>query len=56
VLDDLYDATGIVAETPTFVMIYGGQGRRLEGARSAEDFVAILETQLESALADGDDG
>lgn len=53
VLDDLYDATGVVSQTPTFVIVYGGQGRRLEGARSAEDFVAILETQLESANGGG---
>ncbi len=50
VLADIYDGTGVLENTPTFVMIYGGQGRRLEGARDADDFVAILQAQLDSAL------
>ncbi len=53
VLTDLFEARNVIDQTPSFVMIYGGQGRRLEGARSAEDFVAILETQLESAIEIG---
>ena len=51
VLTDLFDGSGLVASTPTFFVIQGGQGARFEGARDAEDFVAILEGQLESALA-----
>ena len=53
VLTDLFEARNVIDQTPSFVMIYGGQGRRLEGARSAEDFVAILTTQVESAIEIG---
>jgi protein-disulfide isomerase len=50
VLADLYDGTGLVSSTPTFFIISGGEGVRFEGARDAEDFVAILEARLEAAL------
>ncbi len=53
VLIDLFEARNVIDQTPSFVMIYGGQGRRLEGARSAEDFTAILDTQLEAAIEIG---
>jgi protein-disulfide isomerase len=52
VLSDLYDGQGVVSETPSFVILYGGQGRITRGARPAEQFVATLETMLESAQAE----
>jgi protein-disulfide isomerase len=51
VLSDLYDSQGVVSQTPSFVILYGGQGRITRGARPAEQFVATLETMLESAQA-----
>jgi predicted DsbA family dithiol-disulfide isomerase len=51
VLRDLYDGQGIVSSIPTFILFYGGTGRVLQGARSAEQFVATLQQQLESAKA-----
>ncbi len=52
VLSDLYDAQAIgVRNTPTFILFYGGTGRVLAGARSAEEFAATLQQQLESAKA-----
>ena len=53
VLADMYDATGVVSQTPTFIIIRDGRGSRLEGARGADDFVAILEAQLEAAGGNG---
>jgi protein-disulfide isomerase len=50
VLADLYDAQAIgVKSTPTFVLFHGGTGHVLAGARSAEQFAAMLQQQLESA-------
>jgi protein-disulfide isomerase len=51
VLADRFEVEGIVSLTPSFVFIYGGAGRQMEGTRDADDFIAILETQLEGALA-----
>jgi protein-disulfide isomerase len=52
VLRDLYDAQAIgVRSTPTFVLFYGGTGHALAGARSAEEFAATLQQQLERAKA-----
>lgn len=51
VLGDLLDADGVVDEAPAFVVIYGGQGRRLSSSRLAGEFVAILEEQVELAVA-----
>jgi protein-disulfide isomerase len=42
VLTDLYDAEGVVSSTPTFVVLYGGQGTLLNGSRPAADFAEIL--------------
>jgi hypothetical protein len=41
-LTDLYDAEGVVSSTPTFVVLYGGQGTLLNGSRPAADFAEIL--------------
>jgi predicted DsbA family dithiol-disulfide isomerase len=53
VLRDLYDAQAIgVRSTPTFILFYGGTGHVLAGARSAEEFAAKLQQQLERAKAE----
>jgi protein-disulfide isomerase len=52
VLRDLYDGQGIgVRNIPTFILFHGGTGHVLAGARSAEQFVATLQQQLEMAKA-----
>jgi protein-disulfide isomerase len=51
VLADLYDAQGVVSETPSFVILFGGQGRITRGARPVEQFVTTLEAMIESAKA-----
>jgi protein-disulfide isomerase len=49
VLDDLYDAQGVAQVTPSFIVLSGGQPARLRGARPPDEFVEILQTQLEKA-------
>jgi protein-disulfide isomerase len=57
VLRDLYDAQAIgVRSTPTFILFYGGTGHVLAGARSAEEFAATLQEQLERAKAGSSEG
>jgi protein-disulfide isomerase len=51
VLADLYDGQGAVSTTPSFIILYGGQGRITRGARPTDQFVATLQTMLESAKA-----
>jgi len=52
VLRDLYDGQGIgVSRIPTFILFSGGTGDLLLGARSAEQFVALLQQRLERAKA-----
>jgi protein-disulfide isomerase len=52
VLRDLYDGQAIgVRSTPTFIVFYGGTGHVLAGARSAEEFAATLQQELERAKA-----
>lgn len=50
VLRDLYDGQGIgVRNVPAFLLIHGGTGTMLVGARSAEQFTAALQQRLETA-------
>ncbi len=50
VLRDLYDGQEIgVRSIPTFILYAGGTGRMLVGARSAEQFLSLLQRQIESA-------
>ena len=51
VLADRFEVEGIISLTPSFVFVYGGAGRQMEGARDVDDFIAILETQVEGAIA-----
>ncbi len=53
VLPDIYDASGIVTETPTFIAIYGGTGRVLRGSRSVSDFVELMDGMVADAMALG---
>jgi protein-disulfide isomerase len=53
VLRDLYDGQGSGVRTiATFFLFHGGTGYLLAGARSAEDFAATLQTQLERAKSE----
>jgi protein-disulfide isomerase len=50
VMRDLYDGQGIgVRNIPAFILYDGGTGHMLVGARSPEQFAALLQQQLESA-------
>lgn len=49
VLYDIYDSEGVVSSTPTFVVLYAGQGTLLNGSRSVEDFTEILNRFVELA-------
>jgi protein-disulfide isomerase len=50
VLRGLYDGQGMgVRNSPTFVLLQGGTGTSLVGARSAEQFESILTQQLDKA-------
>jgi protein-disulfide isomerase len=51
VLADLYDAQGVVNSTPNFVILHSGRGTLLSSSRPAEQFIALLRGQLESAYA-----
>jgi protein-disulfide isomerase len=52
VLHDLYDGQEIgVRNVPTFILYSGGTGHMLVGARSAGQFLALLQRQIESAKA-----
>ena len=51
VLHDLYDAQGVVRQTPTFIIVYGETGTSLRGARPADQFTRILESLLEKTTA-----
>ena len=53
VLRDLYDGQAIgVRNTPAFLLLHGGTGTALVGGRSAEQFAAILQQELERAKAE----
>ena len=50
VLRDLYDGQGIgVRNIPAFILVHSGTGTMLVGARSADQFAATLQQQLETA-------
>jgi predicted DsbA family dithiol-disulfide isomerase len=49
VLRDMYDAQGVIQQTPTFIVLVGGRGHVLKGSRPADQFAAILRTRLEGA-------
>jgi len=49
VIRDLYDGQGSSQTTPMFVFLYNGQGTIVRGARSAADFIALLDNFLKIA-------
>ena len=50
-LDDLYDAQGVVSQTPNFVILSGGRGSLMQSSRPAEQFVTTLQSRLEAIEA-----
>ena len=48
VLPDLYDAEGIVSNTPTFVFLDGNSGAIYQGARDADTFVGLVERFIDT--------
>jgi len=51
VLADVYDAEGVATVTPTFVILYGGQGAIMRGTHPADKFAAILQGFLHEVKA-----
>jgi protein-disulfide isomerase len=52
VLRDLYDGQAIgVTSLPTFILLHDGAGHIMTGARSADQFAATLQQQLNDASA-----
>jgi protein-disulfide isomerase len=47
VMDDMWDAQGVVNETPSFIMIYDGAGRVFRGSMPPDQFIKTLEGMLE---------
>jgi len=50
VLDDINEGENLVVQTPTFIVISGGDGSVLRGALPAQRFVSTLETMLLRAI------
>ena len=48
VLDDIYDAQGIIRSTPTFLIIQGEKSYTVRGAKSAKNLASILSKMLET--------
>ncbi len=55
VQSDMQDGAPFVRGTPTFVVLYGGEGRLIPGALPADQFVAALAEMLAEASAAGAD-
>jgi len=49
VLNDVFDAEGIISSTPSFVAIFGGEGTLLAGSRPVADFAQMLDSLIEAA-------
>lgn len=49
VLYDVYDAEGVVNVTPSFIAIYGGQGKILSGSQPVSSFSDILTNLVQQA-------
>jgi len=48
VLDDVFDAEGVISSTPSFVALYKGQGTLLNGSRPLEEFRQVIESLIET--------
>lgn len=53
VLDDLYDAQGVITRAPTFVIIQDGRGTAV-GPLAADRFVSLLKQRLDAAQPKSD--
>jgi protein-disulfide isomerase len=51
VLSDIYDARGVVSETPSFITIYGGRGSLIAGTRDAEQHIRYLKLAVQNAAS-----
>ena len=47
VLADMSDASGIISQTPSFVVVQGDRGTLMQGSIPADEFVASLRNRLE---------
>jgi protein-disulfide isomerase len=57
VLGDIYDGLAVgVKSIPAFIVLHNGTAQVLTGARSAEQFAATLQQQLENAKSQGKGG
>ncbi len=43
VMDDMYDAQGVVSTTPTFVVVIAGKGTLMRGSRPTDQFISTLQ-------------
>ena len=50
VLSDQSDATGIISQTPSFVVVQGERGLLIEGSRPADQFVATLQGYIDAVV------
>jgi protein-disulfide isomerase len=46
VVNDLFDAQGVVSTTPTFIVLSGGRGAMMRGSKPADQFVTLLHSRL----------
>ena len=49
VVNDLFDAQGVVSTTLTFVVLSNGQGSVMRGSQPTDQFVATLQGVLKTA-------
>ena len=56
VLADQSDATGIISQTPSFVVVQGDRGTLIEGSRPADQFVATLQGYIDAGAEANEGG
>jgi hypothetical protein len=47
VVADIYNSMGAVSSTPSFVVLFGGQGSILNSSRPTDQFVTLLQGVLD---------
>jgi|GEM_PF-240460 len=52
VLNDIYDAQGVVQTTPAFIFLADGRGSFSQGARQVEQFVKLIQSRLDATNID----
>ena len=55
VLQDLYDAQGVIRSTPTFIILQDGRGTALRGAQPGDQFLAMLSKRLEASASENEE-